>query len=199
MRARILIVGTLCICCSEQPPASTGSPAAEKGDSAESVALRRAEDAAKKLGGTLKRALLRTLAEGTPADALGMCASQAQPMTAGVADQAGVKVGRSSLRLRNPKNAAPAWVQAWLEQQGEREASGVEGFSRVDVTPQGKVARFVAPIVIEGPCLNCHGPAASLSTEVSAALAERYPQDKAVGYAAGQLRGALWAEAPVGT
>jgi len=32
---------------------------------------------------------------------------------------------------------------------------------------------------------------------VKAELAQRYPHDRALGYAAGDLRGALWAEAPV--
>ena len=33
--------------------------------------------------------------------------------------------------------------------------------------------------------------------ELSAVLAERYPDDQATGYAAGDLKGAIWAETPV--
>lgn len=163
----------------------------------EQAALAKAEAAAKTLGGQLKGALMQALSEGTPADALEMCAGKAQTMTAGAGERAGAKVGRSSLRLRNPDNAPPDWVAGWLQEQGERPVDGVKGLSRVDETPDGKVARFLAPIGIEPPCTQCHGPQDSLAEGVAAGLAARYPNDAAVGYAVGDLRGALWAEVPV--
>jgi len=84
---------------------------------------------------------------------------------------------------------APDWVAAWLRQQGERPVEGVEGI-RGEAGP----ARFLAPIGVEPICLNCHGPAASIPPDVRAALSELYPDDRAIGYAVGDLRGALWAE-----
>jgi hypothetical protein len=140
---------------------------------------------------------MKALSEGTPADALEMCAGKAQTMTVGVGEKNGAKVGRSSLRLRNPKNAAPEWVAAWLKEQGERPIDGVKGLSRVDDTPDGKVARFLAPIGIEPACTKCHGPAEALAEGVADGLAARYPEDAALGYAVGDLRGALWAEVPI--
>ena len=46
-------------------------------------------------------------------------------------------------------------------------------------------------------CLNCHGPQASLSAAVREKLAALYPQDKAVGYTAGQIRGAMTLRKPL--
>ncbi len=163
----------------------------------EQEALDRARFAAKALGGKLKGELMAALTSGTPADALEMCAGNAGTLTRGVGAQTGVRVGRSSLRLRNPDNQGPSWVTAWLTEQGERPVSGVEGFARVEETSQGKVARFLVPIGVEPPCLNCHGPAESLESDVRARLGRHYPMDAAVGYAAGDLRGAIWAEARV--
>lgn len=57
---------------------------------------------------------------------------------------------------------------------------------------------MIHPIAIEAPCLACHGPADGLAPEIRAKLTAAYPQDPATGYALGDLRGALWAEAPVG-
>lgn len=44
-------------------------------------------------------------------------------------------------------------------------------------------------IVIEPPCLACHGEA--LAAPVAAAIDALYPQDEARGYRAGELRGAF--------
>ena len=50
---------------------------------------------------------------------------------------------------------------------------------------------------MEEGCLACHGDPASMEPEVVAAIQAKYPEDKAVGYAAGSMRGVVWAEAPV--
>jgi hypothetical protein len=50
---------------------------------------------------------------------------------------------------------------------------------------------------VEAPCLSCHGPREAIVPAVVSSLEARYPDDRATGYAAGDLRGALWAEAEV--
>ena len=175
---------------SESPPASSPAVDAE--------AEQRARMAMNQLGGTLKSALVSTMkAEGSVA-AMSVCSTSAQAMTAEVARERGVTVGRSSLRLRNPRNVAPDWVRAWLSEQGERPAEGVQGATRSATLDDGTaVVRVVAPLAVEAPCLVCHGPDATRAPELTAALAERYPTDQATGYQAGDLRGAIWAEAKV--
>ena len=44
----------------------------------------------------------------------------------------------------------------------------------------------------------CHGPAEMIDDEILIAIAEHYPQDEAVGFAEGDLRGWIWAEVPPG-
>lgn len=44
--------------------------------------------------------------------------------------------------------------------------------------------------------VRCHGTADSLVPDLAAALREGYPQDEALGFAEGDLRGYIWAEAP---
>ncbi len=158
----------------------------------------RARGAMQTLGQTLKTRLVTTMKEQGPVAALDVCATNAQALTAEVTRDQGVTVGRSSLRLRNPANAAPDWVAAWLREQGERPAAGVVGLTGSATLPDGtQVMRVLQPLVIEGPCLVCHGPDAGRAPELTAALADRYPDDTATGYAAGDLRGAMWAEAAV--
>jgi hypothetical protein len=49
-------------------------------------------------------------------------------------------------------------------------------------------------IVMQPQCLACHGQ--DLAEPVSAAIEERYPEDQATGFVAGELRGAFLIEWP---
>jgi len=174
-------------------PATTPPPAAEPAPPpamTPDAALAAANAAADRLGSTLRARLLLAMTEGGPAAAVRVCADEAQALTAAAATESGARVGRSSLRLRNAADGPPDWVAAWLTEAGERPAAGAAGVSQAS---DGH-ARVLRPIAIEAPCLSCHGEPASISPEVAAVLHERYPDDRATGYALGDLRGALWAE-----
>lgn len=175
-----------------------GSPEDERAEGPsrtdeEALALTRANAAADQLATALRARLRAAMAEGGPPGAVEVCSQEAPSIAATAARETGARVGRSSLRLRNPSNAAPSWVASWLREQGERSAAGVEGFARIE---DGH-ARVVRPIVVEAPCLSCHGSRETIAPEVVSSLDARYPDDRATGYAAGDLRGALWAEAEV--
>jgi hypothetical protein len=163
----------------------------------EEAALGRARSAAQHLANTLRQRLSEAYGQGGAARAVQVCAQEASDLTREVAASTGVRVGRASLRLRNPASAPPAWVGEWLRAQGERPAAGVTGVTRVEATPQGRMARVLLPIAVDGLCVACHGPQESLSGEVREILGRFYPRDQAVGYRPGDLRGAVWAEVAV--
>ena len=48
------------------------------------------------------------------------------------------------------------------------------------------------PINTLGLCTNCHGN--DIAPDVGRTLADAYPEDRAVGFEAGDLRGWMWAE-----
>ncbi len=156
--------------------------------------LARADFAAMKLGTTLKSKLRDALDVGGTVGAVDVCSSEAQNVVAEVRKETGVTVGRASVRLRNPKDAPPEWVAAWLKAQGTRGVGGVTGVREIVDTKQGKVAHVLRPIGIESACLGCHGDPATILPGVKAVLASKYPGDAATGYKTGDLRGALWAE-----
>jgi hypothetical protein len=179
----------------EAPAAEPAAPVGrEPRSEAERRALARARDAGQYLGRTLKTRLMTAMAEG-PGEAIRVCSQEAQQLTAQAAEAQDARVGRSSTKLRNPENAGPQWVDAWLEAHGDRPAAEVGPASGIGGDPPA--ARFVAPIAMQGPCLMCHGDPAGIPEEVRAVLRERYPQDQATGYEAGDLRGAVWAEVPL--
>lgn len=159
--------------------------------------LARASAAARMAGLQLKQRMMKAMSDGGPEAAVRACADEAQGITALVQGRTGVQLGRSSRKLRNPANAGPDWVQAWLAEHDGQPASAVSPMEAVVDTPEGRKARVALPIGVDAPCLLCHGPPDTLTAGVRTVLTERYPDDAATGYAVGDLRGVLWAEAAV--
>lgn len=158
------------------------------------AALTQANEAAQTLLSELQAELLAAVESDGFAGAAQVCVTRAGPLTDGVGEATATTVGRSSLRLRNPENSGPAWVTEWLEEQGERPVAGVEGLDVIAEEGGSRLARSLMPIGVGAPCVNCHGEADSLAEGVPELLAENYPDDEAIGYAEGDLRGAVWAE-----
>jgi len=156
---------------------------------------------AKKITGAffaeLKGELVKGMKAGGPVAAINVCNSLAPAIAQKHAEQSGWDVGRTSLKLRNPNNAPDAWESEVLKQFEERRAKG-EGpdtLAYAEVVEAGgeKHFRFMKGIVMppmeKMPCLKCHGE--NLDPNVTSRLDELYPQDKARGYKAGQVRGAF--------
>lgn len=153
-------------------------------------ATARAQAASRKLMETLKGELEAALRGGEPQDALRVCASAAQPLTTELAETEGVRIRRTALRLRNPRNAPDDWERRGLETWAE---AGAPAGARTEVVsgPSGPELRYLEPILLGPVCETCHGPEDQLSGEVRAALAAEYPEDRATGFQAGDLRGAI--------
>ncbi len=136
----------------------------------------------------LKTALISGMQDG-PANAIDVCRLEA-PALAAKHSTAGIEIGRSSHRLRNPANSGPAWVRdvidAYLDNPVDREPRTVS----LDGERQG----YVEPILTQPLCLACHG--SSVDPVVAAALASHYPDDRATGFEVGDLRGVFWVEYP---
>lgn len=126
------------------------------------------------------------LAEGGPVHAVSACHDKA-PGIAAAASGAGVQVGRTSQRVRNPANAPEPWMQPLLEEFARAPKGSIA--SRAVALPEGKTG-YVEPIYAQAMCLACHGE--TLPPELAATLAERYPQDAATGYREGDFRGLFW-------
>lgn len=148
--------------------------------------------AAGQLSSTLIGHLTAAVDSAGPAGAIDFCSTQALALTAqAVASMDGVDIKRTTTRVRNPANAPDsleAEALAWFESQ-----LGATGALPTEwVQAEGQEAlRYYRPLVVNELCVNCHGPTDVLSPEVAGALAERYPQDQATGYAPGDFRGLI--------
>lgn len=182
----------LLACTSEPPPAVLARRL-----EAEADARSRAEGAADALTGALKETLMEAMKQG-PAAAVSACADQAQGATALALAGKRARAGRSSTRLRNPSNRPPRWVVPWLERYGDGALGDASPAVYITEGEAGSVtAQVIRPLAVQPLCLSCHGGPSDVPVEIAAVLAERYPDDRAVGYAAGELRGVVWAEATV--
>ncbi len=133
----------------------------------------------KQLGGRLKQ----KLQEEGPSGAIAYCSEEALPITRRVGDQMGWTLKRITDKARNTSNRATAEEQILLaNMRSDLEAGRLEPLYRLG-------NGFYQPLLIEAPCLLCHGE--SLAPDIREILAERYPDDAATGYRLGQLRGAI--------
>jgi hypothetical protein len=153
------------------------------------------EEAAQALREGLSARLSAALAAGAPEDAIGVCADEAMPLTDSIAAATRVLgVKRTSLRVRNPRNDPDALERAALEWFADRE--GGEPRPTLLVQRDDGDYRYYSPLRVAAMCTSCHGPAESLPDPVRSALRERYPDDKATGYAEGDLRGLIRVTVP---
>jgi hypothetical protein len=83
-------------------------------------------------------------------------------------------------------------VQPLIEKAAGRKAAEVEPL----VVDLGKTIGVVRPIGTASACTTCHGPDEKRPPQLQRLLAEHYPQDKAVGFSEGDVRGFFWAEVP---
>jgi hypothetical protein len=131
----------------------------------------------------LSERLMDAMSKGGPAAAILVCQQEAPQIATTVGQQQGVSIGRTGVRLRNPKNEPPAWASDLVEMNTD-----VPTF----VTLSDDKAAALLPIRLQVQCLMCHGPEEQIAPEVMAQLQKSYPKDQATGFSEGDLRGWFW-------
>lgn len=139
--------------------------------------------------------------KGGPENAIGVCREKAPKMAKAASEKSGWAIRRVSLKNRNPKAVPDAWEEAVLKEFDKRAAAGEKptGLEKGEVvTMDGKqVYRYMKALPTQDLCLNCHGTPDRISPAVQAKLKELYPADKAVGYHAAEIRGAITIKKPL--
>jgi len=184
----VLIVLAL-VACGPAPrePAAENSPAEVPPE-----ALEKARQAADALTGELIATLGRELGAGGPVGAVKVCAEMA-PQIAASHSGDGVTVRRVTLKVRNPQDTPDEYERGVLADLESRLADGALPKEVTEVVSDGAGSRlrYLRPLVIKSTCLQCHGDVESMDPELRTLLEERYPDDQAVGYKQGDLRGAV--------
>lgn len=137
---------------------------------------------------------------GGPEGAIAACRDQAPELARAVSAESGWAVRRVSLRHRNPKAVPDAWERATLEEFDRRVAARepAAALERAEVVVEDgrPVQRYMRALPTMELCTACHGAPDALSPAVKGRLRELYPDDRATGYAVGDIRGAITLRRP---
>lgn len=149
-----------------------------------------ATKAVQQLNQGMRAKLMESLKNHGPAGAIDVCALEAPVLADKLGRELGVVLKRTSLKLRNPQNAPDQAEAKVLADLSAASRSG--GALPQGVTPlPGEKSRFYQVILVQKPCLQCHGDSATISEAVRKRLAATYPEDRATGYKEGDVRGII--------
>lgn len=192
-RGWILAAGLLAVGCKQSPRTLVQEPTPD------SASIQEARAVADSLGEELMSALTMALEKGGPGLAIHFCADSAQARTLRHWKN-GVYIRRVSERIRNVDDTPDTLELHGLQQLAADSRAGhlpEEVMSVIRAADGSYQLQYLRPLLVRPACLACHGDPATFAPEVRAVLARRYPQDRATGYAVGDLRGAVSVRVPL--
>lgn len=141
----------------------------------------------------LKKKLQQGVDEGGVEQAIEICLEAAAKIADQVSEKQGMSIGRTSLKVRNIRNMPDRWEKQVLQTFEQRKANGesIEKLDHAEIVTQGdaKFFRYMKAIPTQGLCLTCHGE--NIAEPVKEKLTVLYPEDSAIGFKAGDIRGAF--------
>jgi hypothetical protein len=150
---------------------------------------------AKQFMGSLKSILVKEMQTNGIVAAVSVCSDTAQILTNNYGINKGIYIKRVSFKNRNINNQPDEFEAKALKYFEELNSSGkltdtIEYFEVI--SEEGvKTVRFMKPIIMQAPCLGCHGTVENIGPDVKTVLNNKYPDDKATGYQMDDLRGAV--------
>lgn len=137
----------------------------------------------------LKTSLVTAMKESGPIEAVKFCNVHASGVTDDLAQRHGVKISRISNKNRVPANIPDGGGFNVLQRFDNGRMNGNMNASTLLTLDNGH-SRFYEPILVDAPCLTCHGMKDEMVPELVSVIDSLYPNDKAKGFKLGDLRGA---------
>ncbi|HSM39210.1 MAG TPA: DUF3365 domain-containing protein, partial [Afifellaceae bacterium] len=124
---------------------------------------------------------------------IAVCRHLAPEIEARIEEETGWEVRRVGLKVRNPDNAADVTERGILLGYESRAAGGQDPALfrtiRLEERDGKQMVHFTQAIPMFDMCEACHG--ANIAPEVMSEIRALYPEDQAVGYHPGDIRGAF--------
>ena len=143
----------------------------------------------------LKSILIEQIQSNGVLQAVSVCSDTAQVLTNNFGVERGIYIRRVSLKNRNanniPDNFEKRIVNKFELLHQNNELNSETEYAEIVTEGDYKYLRYIKPIIVQAECLNCHGSQTDIMPEVKTLIVQNYPDDKAVGYKSGDLRGAL--------
>jgi hypothetical protein len=152
--------------------------------------LAQGEEIASSVFSVLSSALKTAMEEGGFDYALEFCNINALPITDSLSKHYGAEIKRTALKFRNPTNAPTEMEIAILNEFIKEKESGVAPKPKVTFLEDNTV-HYAQPILLLNQCLVCHGEVEAILPKHYEKILNYYPDDKAVGFKEGSLRG-MW-------
>jgi hypothetical protein len=144
---------------------------------------------------SLKAVLVNEIRVNGIVSAVSVCSDTAQMLTNNFGHETGVYIKRVSFRNRNPLNKPDEFEADYLQKFEELFRNGElfpqTEFAEIEEADGQKFIHYMKPILVQSECLGCHGMENEIPESVKAVLNEKYPEDKAVNFRTGDLRGAV--------
>jgi len=143
----------------------------------------------------LKRILVNEIQSNGIVSAVAVCSETAHILSNNFGLERGVFIKRVSFKNRNQFNYPDEYESeilnkfASMKQRGELNENSEH--SEIITVEEIKYIKYMKPIFIQAECLNCHGKENEIADPVKKIINKEYPQDKAIGYSPGDLRGAV--------
>ncbi len=180
------ILFSMVACENKSPKKTTTTPQGES-----TAYLEKGKEIAGATFTALSGKLQAAMKEGGVSKAIEYCNLAAFPLVDSLSKVHHADIRRTSLKVRNPKDAPTAEEKTILETYEKSARAGGTLKPIVSEVDEQTVA-FYAPIKVNSLCLQCHGIEGETLTEDNLALIRQfYPDDKAIGYTDGDLRG-MW-------
>lgn len=137
---------------------------------------------------TLKSKLMSAMQAGGPTQAVLVCSEESQKIAKDISASSGWHVKRVSLKARNPLAKPDGWESEILT-EWQKTLSEKADTNLLEVSIQEDQVRVMKGIQTDGLCLTCHGT--NIDAKLSEQIKQIYPNDQAIGYEMGALRGAF--------
>ena len=175
-------------CNNTKPTTSADKPTTMLSDSQKQALNSEANAIIKPFGTELMGTVKTSIQTSGAPKTVEVCKTLAPQITAKYADKTNAQghtwsLRRTSEKIRNPNNLCRSVIKQYL-------------FSKLSDGEQvGNQYRYMKAIAIAEPCLACHGT--DVKQPVHDMLKQHYPNDKAIGFNAGDLRGAFSLSTPI--
>lgn len=144
---------------------------------------------------SLKSVLIKEIQTNGIVSAVSVCSDTAQILTNKFGITKGIYIKRVSFKNRNPNNSPDEIESKALKYFEELKSNGMlnDTTEFIEITEKENVRtiHFLKPIIVQAPCLNCHGQSNIILPDVKAIIDQKYSSDKATGYNLNDLRGAI--------
>ncbi len=139
---------------------------------------------------TLSSNLQKAMKAGGVSNAINYCNLNTSPIVDSLANQHQATIKRTSLKIRNPNNI-PTPSELTQLQLYQKQTETNKKLKPVIKEKNGQIS-FYAPIHVMPACQKCHGKIGKTMLEEDYKIIQQfYPNDKAINYSTGELRG-MW-------